>query len=149
KTNIEAATSEIDKLVRAAVAGDFSQRGDATRFEFVYREMIENLNTLMASAGRGLDEVGGVLTAVSGGELRRRADETLPGQFGRLAADTNRTVEKLAQIVGQIRQGSDTINSAASEIAAGNTDLSRRTEQQAASLEETASSMEELTSTVQ
>ncbi|MGY1411268.1 MULTISPECIES: methyl-accepting chemotaxis protein, partial [unclassified Luteimonas] len=52
------------------------------------------------------------------------------------------------EIVGQIRQGSDAINASASEIAAGNDDLSRRTEQQAASLEETASSMEELTSTV-
>src|SRR5690606_37272565 len=39
-------------------------------------------------------------------------------------------------------------SSAAGEIAAGNNDLSQRTEQQAASLEETASSMEELTSTV-
>src|SRR5690606_24940726 len=71
------------------------------------------------------------------------------GQFGELAADANRTVEKLAEIVGQIRQGSDAMNAAAGEIAAGNNDLSRRTEQQAASLEETASSMEELTSTVQ
>src|SRR5690606_17668744 len=65
KTNIEAATGELDRLVRAAVAGDFAQRGDAGRFEFVYRGMIEQLNTLMSSAGRGLDEVGSVLTAVS------------------------------------------------------------------------------------
>ena len=149
KANLTSITSELKRLVDAAVVGDFTQRGDAARFRFVYREMVENLNTLMASASRGLDEVGNVLTAVSEGELRRRADETLPGQFGRLAADANRTVEKLAQIVGEIRQGSDTINAAAGEIAAGNSDLSRRTEQQAASLEETASSMEELTSTVQ
>ncbi len=40
------------------------------------------------------------------------------------------------------------IKGAASEIAAGNQDLSQRTEQQAANLEETAASMEELTSTV-
>ena len=149
KASLAEITGELERLVDAAVAGDFTQRGEAERFEFVYRDMVDNLNTLMASAGRGLDEVGGVLTAVSEGELRRRADENLPGQFGQLAADANRTVEKLAQIVGQIRQGSDTINAAAGEIAAGNADLSRRTEQQAASLEETASSMEELTSTVQ
>ncbi len=42
-----------------------------------------------------------------------------------------------------------TITTASAEIAAGNLDLSTRTEQQASSLEETASSMEELTSTVQ
>ncbi|WP_027069397.1 methyl-accepting chemotaxis protein [Novilysobacter defluvii] len=149
KEGMQRVNSEIAELVDAAVAGDFSRRGDAEQFEFVYRDAINGLNTLMATAHSGLGEVGELLTAVSEGELRRRADETLPGQFGQLAADANRTVEKLAQIVGQIRQGSDTINAAAGEIAAGNADLSRRTEQQAASLEETASSMEELTSTVQ
>jgi len=54
----------------------------------------------------------------------------------------------LQQIVGQVRAGTETMTTAAGEIATGNLDLSSRTEQQAGSLEETASSMEELTSTV-
>jgi methyl-accepting chemotaxis protein len=56
--------------------------------------------------------------------------------------------DSLANIVGQVHVSTDTIATASSEIAAGNLDLSSRTEQQASSLEETASSMEELTSTV-
>ena len=55
---------------------------------------------------------------------------------------------KLADIVGGIRESSESILLASREIAQGNTDLSQRTEEQAASLEETASSMEELTATV-
>ena len=148
KAGLESVTAEIGGLVDAAVAGDFSRRGDSDRFEFVYREMIGNLNLLMQSADRGLSEVGALLAAVAEGDLTRQADTGLPGQFGKLAADANGTVRKLAEVVAQIRSGSDAINSAASEIAAGNDDLSRRTEQQAAALEETASSMEELTSTV-
>ncbi|HZX78849.1 methyl-accepting chemotaxis protein [Lysobacter sp.] len=148
KHGMNAINAEIKTLVDAACAGDFSRRGDASRFEFVYHDVVQSLNQLMATAEEGLHEVGTLLAAVADGDLNRRVEVELPGQFGRLAGDANRTVDQLAQIVGQIRQGSDAISSAAAEIAAGNSDLSQRTEQQAASLEETASSMEELTSTV-
>jgi methyl-accepting chemotaxis protein len=56
--------------------------------------------------------------------------------------------ESLAGIVFEVRGSTDSITTAAQEIAQGNADLSQRTEEQASSLEETASSMEELTSTV-
>jgi len=148
KHGMQSINAQIKLLVDAAVAGDFSRRGDAARFEFAYRDVIDSLNRLMATSEQGLNEVGSLLAAVADGDLGRRVDIALPGQFGRLAADANHTVGQLAQVVGRIREGADTINSAASEIAAGNSDLSNRTESQAASLEETASSIEELTSTV-
>ncbi|HEY5801511.1 MAG TPA: methyl-accepting chemotaxis protein [Burkholderiaceae bacterium] len=55
---------------------------------------------------------------------------------------------KLVVIVTQVRAGTDAIASASAQIAAGNLDLSGRTEQQAASLEETAATVEQLTATV-
>jgi methyl-accepting chemotaxis protein len=54
----------------------------------------------------------------------------------------------LVNIIRDVRTGSDAIAQASAEIAAGNLDLSRRTEQQAGTLEETSASMEELTTTV-
>jgi methyl-accepting chemotaxis protein len=56
--------------------------------------------------------------------------------------------DSLVGIVSQVRTGTETIGTASREIAAGNIDLSSRTEMQASSLEKTASAMEELTSTV-
>ena len=55
----------------------------------------------------------------------------------------------LNNIVGEVDLGIQAIATASAQIAAGNHDLSSRTEQQAGSLEETASSMEELTGAVQ
>jgi methyl-accepting chemotaxis protein len=73
----------------------------------------------------------------------KRADET--GQLFEALKTMN---DNLLKIVGDVRQGTNAIAAASSEIATGNLDLSSRTEQQAGSLEETASAMEQLTSTV-
>ncbi|WP_300370182.1 methyl-accepting chemotaxis protein [Brachyspira sp.] len=56
--------------------------------------------------------------------------------------------KKLMEIISQVNDSSIKITSAAQELSNGNSDLSRRTEAQAASLEETASSMEEMASTI-
>jgi methyl-accepting chemotaxis protein len=69
--------------------------------------------------------------------------------FGKVKEGMNCTVENLQALVGEIKESTQLINTAAQEIAAGNNDLSQRTEKQAASLEETAASMTELTKTVQ
>ena len=55
----------------------------------------------------------------------------------------------LVQVVAKVRQGSEALSLASTEIAHGNNDLSARTEQQASALQETAASMEQLSSTVQ
>ncbi len=54
----------------------------------------------------------------------------------------------LVETVSRVRNGTENINVGASEIAAGNTDLSQRTEEQAAALVETASSMDQMTANV-
>jgi methyl-accepting chemotaxis protein len=90
---------------------------------------------------------GAIASAIAAGDLTVAVDLRQGDKDSMLfAMKTMR--DSLADIVGQVRSGTDTIASASSQIASGNLDLSSRTEEQASSLEETASSMEELTSTV-
>ncbi|SER57698.1 methyl-accepting chemotaxis protein [Giesbergeria anulus] len=56
--------------------------------------------------------------------------------------------EGLSSIVSQVRSGAESMASATRQIAAGNIDLSSRTEEEASALEQTVASMHELTSTV-
>jgi methyl-accepting chemotaxis protein-1 (serine sensor receptor) len=86
--------------------------------------------------------------AVAGGDLTQEVSVRSRDETGRLMQALKDMNAGLVNIIGQVRGGTDTIATAASQIAVGNLDLSSRTEQQAGALEETASSMEELTSTV-
>jgi methyl-accepting chemotaxis protein len=69
-------------------------------------------------------------------------------EIGRTATAFNALLARVAEVIGEVRRSAGTVGVASRQIAAGNTDLSQRTEEQAASLEQTASSMEELTATV-
>jgi methyl-accepting chemotaxis protein len=85
---------------------------------------------------------------IAAGDLTQDIPVNSSNEMGELQQALKDMNESLVQIVGQVRQGTDAIFSASSEIATGNLDLSERTEVQACSLEKTASSMQELTAAV-
>ncbi|WP_353191518.1 methyl-accepting chemotaxis protein [Pandoraea pnomenusa] len=89
-----------------------------------------------------------IAQTVARGDLTSRIDVQGKDELAQLLGSLRDMNTKLAQVVGQVRNTSESIATGSAQIAAGNTDLSSRTEQQAASLEETAASMEELTTTV-
>ena len=68
--------------------------------------------------------------------------------FGQLPKAFNNTVAKLGQIIGNMRDSAQRVDTGSDEIRAASDDLAARNEQQAASLEETASSMREVTQLV-
>ncbi|MES2260133.1 MAG: methyl-accepting chemotaxis protein [Pseudomonadota bacterium] len=90
-----------------------------------------------------------VAESVSSGDLRSEIVVQSRDETGQLMHALKHMNSNLVDIVGQVRSGSNMMTAASSEIAAGNLDLSERTEQQASSLERTATSVEQLTSTVQ
>jgi methyl-accepting chemotaxis protein len=96
-----------------------------------------------------LAEIQGTLEHVSQSlDLDHRAPVDRLDEIGLTAQSFNALIERVAGTLREVRRSTDSVGVAAAQIAAGNVDLSTRTEQQAASLEETASSMEQLTATV-
>jgi len=97
----------------------------------------------------GLGKIQGTLETVSASlDLSRRMPVQRMDEVGHTATAFNKLLERMADVIGTVRTSADSVSVAARQIAAGNGDLSSRTEQQASSLEETASSLEELTAAV-
>jgi methyl-accepting chemotaxis protein len=85
---------------------------------------------------------------VASGDLSSHIEVLTTDECGQLLQALQDMNDSLVDIVHKVRGGADAMGVSTSQIAAGNLDLSSRTEEQASALEETAASMEELSSTV-
>jgi methyl-accepting chemotaxis protein len=85
---------------------------------------------------------------VASGDLTGQVTVSSKDEAGELLTALQDMNDSLVNIVHQVRGGVDTMATATSQIAAGNMDLSSRTEEQASALEQTAASMEELAENV-
>ena len=97
---------------------------------------------------RPLNETLVVAERIAKGDLTGELKSSRRDEPGLLMQAVSAMNDNLKEIIGQVRIGVDNVARASSEIAAGNMDLSSRTEQQSAAVVETAASMEEMTSTV-
>ncbi|MEA9393939.1 methyl-accepting chemotaxis protein [Lelliottia amnigena] len=100
------------------------------------------------SITRPLNETLRVAELIAKGDLTSTLTSTRRDEPGLLMQAVSTMNENLKNIINDVREGVESVARSSTEIAAGNMDLSARTEQQSAAVVETAASMEELTSTV-
>ena len=139
---------KISDLVESSAKGNFTTRIETSNQQGFYLRLSDNLNNLNKATESAMAELMKTLSSMASGDLTNTIDQNYEGIFNDLKTDANTTISNLVGVLTEIQQGSASVKVAADEISQGNLDLSRRTEQQAASLEETASSMEEMTATI-
>jgi methyl-accepting chemotaxis protein len=109
--------------------------------------MAQDLLSELAVMPNTLHHLSEAIQRVSEGDLT--VEVTVRDDKDLLSAACQKMIAKLRHLIGETLLATDSIATTSSEVAAGNLDLSQRTEEQAASLEEAAASMEEMTSTIQ
>jgi methyl-accepting chemotaxis protein len=147
-TVIQGLQEDIGVVVGAAIEGDFSKRVTTSQPDPELRRLAENVNALVSTVDRGLNETGTVLAALAHADLSLRMTGDYKGAFGRLKTDTNAVAEQLGDIVLQLRGTSGALKTATGEILSGANDLSERTTRQAATIEETSAAIEQVSRTV-
>ena len=157
---LEELNGQIDTVVRLDIDGAAQASRDGEARFSAARLSIGAM--LAGSLGLGLLLAFGIARAISGplraaaGVARRVADGDLGAHIEAASRDeTGQMMDalrdmngSLVKLVSRVRAGTEAIASGSSKIAAGNLDLSQRTQTQAGTLEETALSMAALTSAV-
>lgn len=162
RATLKALDEQWQNKTRSAVL--LAEEGDSTYQRSVALLAMAGVLALVLGAGAAYLVMRSVTRQI-GGEPREVAQQALSIAAGDLRAPANTAVQRersadsiaaamdtmrtrLAQVVGDVRDGSDGVASGSAQIAAGNADLSQRTENQARDLQETVGSMEQLTHTV-
>ncbi|HEY4030963.1 MAG TPA: methyl-accepting chemotaxis protein [Caulobacteraceae bacterium] len=104
-------------------------------------ENAERQQAVVSSLAEGLDHL-------ADGDLTFRLNTQFSEEYEKLRADFNGAMGRLQDTMKVIAHNTQGMRSGAGEISQAADDLSRRTEQQAASLEETAAALDQITATV-
>ncbi|MBX9451083.1 MAG: HAMP domain-containing protein [Mesorhizobium sp.] len=140
--------TSIAEVVASAVQGNFDRRITKDYQDADLNRFAASVNELVTSVDTGIAEVRRVVASLAEGDLTQSMNGNFQGAFEELQHNVNSTMQTLRSVLRDVRITSDTIGSNTVELRSAADDLSRRTEQQAASLEETSAALDEITATV-
>ncbi len=93
---------DIDRLVSAAVKGDFTKAISLNGKDGVHLNLSKGLNSLIKTCDSGLDDVKRVLGAIADGDLTQKITANYEGSFNELKQYSNNTVTQLNDVMGEI-----------------------------------------------
>jgi methyl-accepting chemotaxis protein len=96
----------------------------------------------------GLKDAVGIVHGLADGDYTGTVNVKGSDEHAQMLVSLLSMQDKVASVLREVKGNAGAVSTAADEILMGTQDLSRRTEQQAASLEETSSTMEEMAATV-
>jgi methyl-accepting chemotaxis protein len=136
--------ADLDDVVAAAGAGDFGQRLAPHYGSAGLDRLSLDLNGLLDTVARGLDENGRVLAALAAFRLDERVEGRFDGAFGQLQADTNALAETLSDTILRLSDASGALRRATDEMLDGADNLASRTHRQGGMIEGAVRAIEKL-----
>ncbi len=126
--------------IQASYNPIFDHRGRVTK--------VVKFATDVTARVAAVDSIAQGLEQLARNNLTHRVGQLADPAFEKLRSDFNNAMNALDETLAAVSASSTSVGGGSAEIAAASDDLSRRTEQQAASLEETAAALDQITATV-
>jgi methyl-accepting chemotaxis protein len=135
---------ETQAIIQAAKAGQLQVRGNVTKFQGVYAELLQGLNETLDAIAAPLHEATAVLQDIAEHNLAVRMRGTYQGEFATIQNALNTAVQSLDEVLTQVAYAAEQVAKAAAHINAGSQDLAHGASEQASTLQEISGSLREL-----
>lgn len=136
--------AESTALNAKAVAGDLTSRGDSSKFQGAFGEVVHGVNDILEAVVTPINEAADVLQKLADRDLTVRVMGEYAGDHARIKNSINRAIGNLEQALSGISISATQVAGAAGQIAAGSQTLAAGTSEQAASIEEISGALQEV-----
>jgi len=140
--------NEVAHIVESAANGDFSQHITEDDKEGYSLVLAKGINEVLQTTSNGIGDVVRVLRSLVHGDLTQKIEADYNGVFDQLKSDTNTTIERLTDVIGNVYRNTDKSAESAQEVNSTAQQIGQGSSEQAASLEEISSSMEQMSANI-
>ncbi len=145
---IKGVVKEIKELVAEATEGKLSTRGDLSKLQGGYAEIVKGINSLLDAVVIPVQEGSKVLEVMATGDLTVRMTGEYKGDFRIIKESINQLGEALNGVLTEITEAVQATASASNQISASAEEMAAGAQEQSAQASEVASAVEEMTSTI-
>lgn len=141
---LQSLIDESTRLAAAGTNGELSTRGDATKFDGAFKELVGGINATLDAVIQPVQEAAGVLQRLADRDLTAQVQGQYRGDHAQIKHALNSAVDALHTAMANVASSTSQIAGAADQIATTSQSLAQGASEQAASLEETSASLHEL-----
>lgn len=148
RTGEVAIEEEVSGIVGRASRGDFDDRIREDNKEGFLQALAKNINNLLETTSVGLGDVGRVLKRLAQGDMTEKITADYQGLFGEVKSDVNATIDRLSDVIEDVRDNANALTNASREITKTSQSLSQGASSQAAGVEEVSASIEQMAGSI-
>jgi methyl-accepting chemotaxis protein len=141
-------TADMNVLSKAAVEGKLATRADASRHQGDFQKIVQGVNDTLDAVIGPLKVAARYVEDISKGNIPAKITDSYNGDFNEIKNNINILIEKLSDVVSNIKMAADNVASGSQELSSSAQQMSQGATEQAASAEEVSSSMEQMVSNI-
>jgi methyl-accepting chemotaxis protein len=143
RNNLRELIKEMNELIGKALQGDLSARGDGSKFQGGFKEIVLGVNDTLDATIAPIEEAIQALSSLAAGDLTQEITTDYKGDHEIMKKSMNATLTSLNDIIGQVLIAADQIADGSQQVSDSSQSLSQGATEQASSMEEISSSMVE------
>jgi methyl-accepting chemotaxis protein len=140
--------SETNMLLDGALKGELEKRGDLTKFEGGFKEILKGMNNLMEVIHKPIAEGSDVLKILATGDLTVRMEGNYEGYFNLIKESINTLADSFNSLIQELSEAVQATASATTQISASSEEMAAGAQEQSAQASEVATAVEQMTSTI-